>query len=271
MARKLGREQIDLGRLNENERSALRMLAEGHTAKTAAREMDTTPAAINERLREARRKTGIGSSRELARILRAQEKRHEQIGMAAARPSDDAASAMAARFRRPRTGVLAMAGILLVAAAAAAASWMAQSPPETRETDPLVGGTIQTFPQPADQHAKVRSESRDPQWAPAMETQIRERLMQLPLIGKGGNSLRVTCASTMCEIAGTLIPPDEAASSDRNSQYSRTIEQLQVPPLTDDLAQLGLASEGGSFLKGEGKPDRAIFLLYYSRARKQPG
>jgi DNA-binding CsgD family transcriptional regulator len=64
---------IDLSRLNDAERRVLRLLAEGHTAKSVATELGTTLAAVNERLREARRKTGVGSSRELARLLKAQE------------------------------------------------------------------------------------------------------------------------------------------------------------------------------------------------------
>ncbi|HET6407092.1 MAG TPA: sigma factor-like helix-turn-helix DNA-binding protein [Chthoniobacteraceae bacterium] len=54
----------DLARLNEAEREALRLLAEGHTAKSIAGLTGRSVAAVNERLREARRKTGIGSSRE---------------------------------------------------------------------------------------------------------------------------------------------------------------------------------------------------------------
>ena len=76
---------IELSRLNEAERRVLRLLAEGHTAKSIAAELGTTTAAVNERLREARRKTGAGSSRELARQLRAQENRHEQMGVGRAR------------------------------------------------------------------------------------------------------------------------------------------------------------------------------------------
>jgi DNA-binding CsgD family transcriptional regulator len=61
--------KIELSRLNEAERRVLLVLAEGHTAKSIATELDTTPAAVNERLRQARRKTGVGSSGELARVL----------------------------------------------------------------------------------------------------------------------------------------------------------------------------------------------------------
>jgi len=48
----------DLSRLNDAERRVLLMLAEGHTAKSVANAIGSTPAAVNERLREARRKTG---------------------------------------------------------------------------------------------------------------------------------------------------------------------------------------------------------------------
>lgn len=51
----------------------LRLLAAGHTVKSIAVHLGRSEASINERLRDARRKTGIGSSRELARLLDAQK------------------------------------------------------------------------------------------------------------------------------------------------------------------------------------------------------
>ena len=59
----------DLSRLSDAERRALRLLARGHTAKSAAVELGVSEGAVNERLREARRKTGVGSSRQLARLV----------------------------------------------------------------------------------------------------------------------------------------------------------------------------------------------------------
>ena len=59
--------------LNDRELEVLRLLASGHTVKTIAVELGRSEASIHERLREARRKTGVGSSRELARRLRDQE------------------------------------------------------------------------------------------------------------------------------------------------------------------------------------------------------
>ena len=75
---------IDFSRLNAAERTVLDLLAQGHTAKSIATITDRSVGSVNERLREARRKTGVGSSRELARLLAAQENRDELIGMAEA-------------------------------------------------------------------------------------------------------------------------------------------------------------------------------------------
>jgi DNA-binding CsgD family transcriptional regulator len=260
---------IDLSRLNEAERRVLRMLGEGHTAKSIASALDTTPAAVNERLREARRKTGVGSSRELARLLRATEKnRHEQMGMGRGAAAVAAPVQSDAEPWRPQMGVIAMLTFFLVAAAGAAAL-MSQQAPVSNDVDPLIGRPIENFPQPAELHAKLRAEAVDPAWAPKMENAIQARLMSMPLVGKDGNALRVTCGTTLCEIAGTLISPEtKEQRPDPNSQLSRTVQDLQVPPLTDDLIHLGLKNEGASFTSGEGKPDRLIFLLYFARAAK---
>lgn len=59
--------------LSPSELEILRLLASGHTAKSIAARLGRTEAAINERLRDARRKTGIGSSRELTRLLAARK------------------------------------------------------------------------------------------------------------------------------------------------------------------------------------------------------
>jgi DNA-binding CsgD family transcriptional regulator len=59
--------------LTEKELEVLRLLAEGHTVKSIAAGLGRSEASINERLRDARRKTGVGSSRELARLLAEQK------------------------------------------------------------------------------------------------------------------------------------------------------------------------------------------------------
>lgn len=75
--------------LNNNELEILRLLASGHTTKSIAASLGRSETAINERLREARRKTGLGSSRELARLLDAQKIWDKNIDLAAPGPSDD--------------------------------------------------------------------------------------------------------------------------------------------------------------------------------------
>lgn len=59
--------------LTDKEIEVLRLLAAGHTVKSIAVQLGRSEASINERLRDARRKTCVGSSRELARLLDAQK------------------------------------------------------------------------------------------------------------------------------------------------------------------------------------------------------
>lgn len=262
--------EVDVSRLNEAERRVLRLLAAGHTAKSIATELDTTAVAVNERLREARRKTGVGSSRELARLLTAQENRHEQMGVVSGRPPSAATPHSDAEPWRPQSGVFAMIGLFLVAAAGAAVM-MTQHPQSINEADPLLGTPLTTAPDPAALHARVRTEARDGDWAPGVESAIRARLTRIPLIGKNGNVIRVTCATDLCEIAGTIIwaaPPPK----DYDPKLPESIAQsaLQEKPLNDDLAKIGLKHETGLFTGGRGKPDRIVFMLYYSRADAKP-
>jgi len=55
--------------LSEREKETLRLLLAGHDAKSAATALGLSVHTVNERLREARRKLGVGSSREAARVL----------------------------------------------------------------------------------------------------------------------------------------------------------------------------------------------------------
>jgi DNA-binding CsgD family transcriptional regulator len=55
--------------LSEREKQVLRLLLHGHDAKSVARELGLSVHTVNEHLREARRKTGVSSSREAARRL----------------------------------------------------------------------------------------------------------------------------------------------------------------------------------------------------------
>lgn len=78
-----------LAALSDKELEILRLLAAGHTVKSIAAGLGRSDASINERLRDARRKTGIGSSRELARLLDAQKIWDKNIDLATHGPPSD--------------------------------------------------------------------------------------------------------------------------------------------------------------------------------------
>ena len=55
--------------LTDKEKQTLRLIVRGHDAKSIARSLGLSVHTINERLREARRKMAVSSSREAARLL----------------------------------------------------------------------------------------------------------------------------------------------------------------------------------------------------------
>lgn len=65
--------------LTEKEKESLRLLVDGHDAKSMARHLGLSVHTINERLRDARRKMSASSSREAARQLRAIERQDPQF------------------------------------------------------------------------------------------------------------------------------------------------------------------------------------------------
>ena len=156
--------------------------------------------------------------------------------------------------------------ISLVAAAGAAALLGQQTP--VSEVDPLLGSPLQTAPDPAALHARIRTEARDAEWAGRTEAAIRARAMQIPLIGTNANALRVTCATTLCEIAGSIqTTANPPAEYDPKLPESRAIAALQAAPFVDDIMKLGLKSETGLFTGNKDDKNQAVFLLYYSRKK----
>lgn len=259
-------DRIDLARLNEAERSALDLLAEGHTVKSIAVSTGQSVGAINERLREARRKTGIGSSRELARLFRAQKNRDEKIGVAGAAgagASKGPEAASARRGGRPWKGPMLMGAII---AGVAAAALLLQGTPErapgagAAASDPLLGGLVAgTSDHPSRLHGLLRAEERDARWAPAIETALKQRYARIPGIG-GAEGLRVICATTLCEVAGPL---DEGPTPDATNA---TMQILQGEALRDDVAKLGLDSGSMGFGSDKGLPGTGVFVAYWKRA-----
>lgn len=64
--------------LTEKEKETLRLLVDGHDAKSMARHLGLSIHTVNERLRDARRKMAVSSSREAARQLRAMERQNPE-------------------------------------------------------------------------------------------------------------------------------------------------------------------------------------------------
>lgn len=62
--------------LTEKEKETLRLLVRGHDTKTIARHFDLSVHTINERLRNARQKMSVSSSRQAARLLLDEEGDH---------------------------------------------------------------------------------------------------------------------------------------------------------------------------------------------------
>ncbi|MDG5751654.1 DUF4019 domain-containing protein [Qipengyuania sp. XHP0211] len=115
--------------LTDRERDVLRLLLAGHTAKSAAAELDLSVHTVNDYLREARKKLGVASSREAARILGEQEAESpqsapqnaaaEQIGMADTTPATHTPKPSATRDRRNRVAWI-IGGTLMFTAIIAA-------------------------------------------------------------------------------------------------------------------------------------------------------
>jgi DNA-binding CsgD family transcriptional regulator len=65
--------------LTEKEKEALRLLVSGYDAKSTATQLGLSVHTINERLRDARRKLSVSSSREAARHVQEVERKHPEF------------------------------------------------------------------------------------------------------------------------------------------------------------------------------------------------
>jgi DNA-binding CsgD family transcriptional regulator len=120
--------------LSDKELEILRLLAAGHTVKSIATQLGRSEASINERLREARRKTGVGSSRELARRLDAQKIWDRKSDLSPVVPSAHAPSGPRRKGFEWTKGRIAMAFMLPAAALGLALLAGTATMPEAAET-----------------------------------------------------------------------------------------------------------------------------------------
>lgn len=284
-----GRE-IDLSRLNEAELRVLRLLGEGHTVKSIANLIGFTPVAVNERLREARRKTGVGSSRELARVLKAHENCHKQFGVGETDHSALPVIESDANVWRPQTGVIVMIALFLVVTAGAAAL-MSQAPTSSQATDPVYGvilgeqdpiklfsdmkaqGTEQQMTGEGSRsmmrglYAKVRAERRDVGWASETEQGLRAAFTRIPKVGARGSRLSVTCAASLCEVGGTVDTTLANSDAGRREFNETTMSKLNPKALSEQTDRLNLESVMASIAQTPDKSPRLAFLFYYVRRK----
>ena len=249
----------DFSALNPAEREVLTLLAQGHTAKSIAALNGKTEASVNERLREARRKTGIASSRELARLLAKADppkNRDEQIGVGAMCAAGAPETRRSARRRAPAKGVITM-GIFTATAVTVTAMFAFQDTPaggNSVAADPLLRAwsvEAPAAPSLRDLHAKLRAEKRDAVWAGGAEAAVKARYAKI--VGPN-ETLRVTCGATRCEVVGVL-PEGEKASA--------ALQAVQDHALYTDITKLGFGSDLFTVTSADRK--RLVFVSYWHR------
>ncbi len=131
--------------LTEREKQTLRLMLRGHDAKSMARELDLSVHTINERLRYARRKLSVSSSREAARIVHEiEEASPNSPGDASLGDADRAPSPACQSDSKPGgianprfawlTGGTLVMSILIAAVALSSTSYLASDPPQTAPT-----------------------------------------------------------------------------------------------------------------------------------------
>lgn len=250
-----GREQsVDFAHLNPAERIALGLLAQGHTAKSIATITGRSVASVNERLREARRKTGVGSSRELARLFAAQENRDELIGVADMPAAVSPPDPEVARRGRLRKGSVMAIGLI---GGAAAIALFALGVPQTSggEAVSVIGTTFGSAA--ADARAlnqRFLAETRDEAWASATEPALDTLIAPIPNVGP----LKVKCTASLCQFAGWIGPADVA-------QTNAAMQTLQGSGLRGDVLKLGLDDGSMWFANSKADPTKTSFVIFWQR------
>jgi DNA-binding CsgD family transcriptional regulator len=152
----MGGADRDIESLPEREREVLRFLLRGYDAKSIARALGLSVNVVNERLRDARRRLGVSSSREAARRLAALEGADflgdKEFGIGARAVSGTDRGRPDGRVHLPVLGVVMM----LIAAAAlgfwalreggSRASPRPDAPPRVVATSPAAGAAIRPGP-----------------------------------------------------------------------------------------------------------------------------
>ncbi len=253
-----------LDRLSPGEREVLGLLARGHTAKTIATRLEISVAAVNERLRSARRRTGAGSSRELARLL-AQQNRDDfsEVPESDEPPSCSRDPAPKGRWNTRRNVMLASAAVAAAIAVSLAphlADPAQQAAPARVGPEAEILARLSTGPTPEQLRDRFRTEPRDDSWANSVESAVRERYGRTPAAGRSLEQLSVTCAATLCEVIGWT----RAGVS--HDDITAVMDEVQSGELNALIEQLGLTISSSSFTSASGDRDGMAFVAYLDRS-----
>lgn len=255
-----------LDRLNASERELLLLLGRGHTAKSIAVLKGLTELAVNERFRSARRKTGIGSSREIARLLVSQENRDDFIGLAepAAEPPDlprpDAPHrASSQRWRLPMAAAVLLAAALLAQQTSVPPKH--PLPPGQRTIDVPENTFVtaaQRQPDIAALSAEARSGRFDAAWTADAETRLAAAYRSEP----GMSALRmlnVTCSDALCEVLG------ETAEGVTVEEVAEVITHAESRTIVTAVDGLDLQREFSSVRTNNTDPFKGWIVSYWRR------
>lgn len=251
--------------LNASERELLLLLGRGHTAKSIAALKDLTELAVNERFRSARRKTGIGSSREIARLLVAQENRDDIIGVAeAAPPVAPLPRPDASRRASPlRRWSLPMSAAALLIAAAILAQQSAVPPAETAPLPVSVEAALASQGGSQDLavlHSAVGIGQPDPSWSEETRTGLTRIHRALPGFDRDVEFLRSTCNASLCEVIAVTRPD---ISGD---QIVTLMNGIQSRETAEAITSLKLHPVLHSFSTSNEAPAETVFVSYWQRA-----
>jgi hypothetical protein len=175
----------------------------------------------------------VGSSRELARLLAAQENGDEEIGVAAPAPAPDSDSPEPARRGLAWKGLTIMISLALAATAAFAL------------LTPLQAST--------DMHERFLHETRDPAGAAPAETAL---LREIGTIHGVDPRLKAECRATLCEVTGEL------QSDLSHADIQKALEELQGGPLAGTLEKQGLQADSWHFATSETGPAPAFSAIW---------
>ncbi|WP_066713323.1 MULTISPECIES: helix-turn-helix domain-containing protein [Sphingomonas] len=238
---------IDFTVLSAAERDILTLLARGHTAKSIAALTGRSEASVNERLRQARRKTQLGSSRELARRFAAQENRDEKSDLDPPAAGGDAPLRLSVR-----KGVIVMF-VSVIASIGIAVSLVSPDTAQEARLDPALDRLLAPArSEPRGLALQLAGEARDAAWAGAGEAALERHYAGLRR-ETGVVVDKAECRRTLCQVIGTL-----PASAD-HARTNAAMEALQGAA----AAPAGLTLESAAFGSG------GRFVIFWRRAGAQ--